>query len=82
MKKFEDDLLNLARNLQFKNTSSQFQNELKSDVTRIKNDSNVLVFADKTNNMYQFSKQDHEKLLNENITKAYKKASPKTGALD
>jgi len=27
--------------------------------------------------MYQFSKQEHEKLLNENITKTYKKAPPK-----
>ena len=77
LEKFEDDLLNLARNLQFKNTHSQFQNQLKSDVSRIKNDPNVLVFADKTNNMYQFSKSDHEKLLNENITKTYKKAPPK-----
>ena len=64
LEKFEDDLLNLAV-------------QLKSDVSRIKNDPNVLVFADKTNNMYQFSKSDHEKLLNENITKTYKKAPPK-----
>ena len=51
LENFEDDFLNLARNLQFKNTNSQFQNQLKSDVSRIKNDPNVLVFADKTNNI-------------------------------
>ena len=62
LEKFEDDLLNLARKLTVqKITNSQFQNQLKSDVSRIKNDPNVLVFADKTNNMYQFSKSDHEK---------------------
>ena len=77
LEKFEEDLLNLARNLQFKNTSNQFQKELKSDVVRIKNDQNVLVFADKTNNMYRLSKQEHEKLLKENISKTYKKAPPK-----
>ena len=77
LQKFEEDLFNLARNLQFKKTNSQFQNELKSDVSRIKSDPNVLVFADKTSNIYQFSKSDHNKLLKENVTKTYKKAPPK-----
>ena len=34
------------------------------------------VFGDKTNNIYKMTAQEHEKLLKENVTKAYKKAPP------
>ena len=38
---------------------------------------NVFVFADKTSNIYELPKDTYNKLLNENITKTYKKAPPK-----
>ena len=71
---FEEDLFNITKNLKFKQTNSDFQNKLNSDLSDIKNNPNVLVFADKTNNIYELSKEEHEKLLLENITKTYKKA--------
>lgn len=77
LEQFEDDLLNLTKNIKFKKTNSQFQNKLKSDVSRIKTNPNILVFADKTSNLYEVSKSEHEKLLKDNITKTYKKAPQK-----
>ena len=74
LERFEDDLFDIAKNIKLKKTNNEFQDQLKSDVSRIKNNPNILVFADKTNNVYELSKPDHEKLLKENITKTYKKA--------
>ena len=68
LEQFEHDLFMLAKNIKFKKTYDKFQNQLKSDVLNIKNNSNILVFADKTNNVYELSKPKHEKLLLENIT--------------
>ena len=37
----------------------------------------MFIFADKSNNIYEVKPQDHEKLIMENITKTYQKASDK-----
>ena len=37
----------------------------------------MLIFADKTNNIYEMKPQEHEKLIMENITKTYQKAPGK-----
>ena len=76
LEKFENDLFDIAKNISFKNINNEFQNKLKSDVSKIRNNPNVLVFADKTNNIYELTKKDHNKLLIDNITKTYK-AAPK-----
>ena len=36
----------------------------------------MLVFADKSTNIYKVSREHYEKLLQDNITQTYKKASP------
>ena len=77
LEKFENDLLNLTKNIKFKKTNNKFQNTLKKDVSEIKNNPNILVFADKTNNIYELPKPEHEKLLHDNITKTCKKAPRK-----
>ena len=77
LEEFKDDLFMLAKNTKFKKTYGKFQNQLKSDISNIKKNSNILVVADKTNNVYELTKPKHEKLLLENITKTYKKAPKK-----
>ena len=37
----------------------------------------MFIFAGKSNNIYEMKPQDHEKLIMENITKTYQKASDK-----
>ena len=48
---------------------------MKEDISKIKASPNVLVFADKTTNIYQMSPSKYNKLLNDNVTKTYKKST-------
>ena len=47
--------------------------ELKKNNSEMKQSKNVFVFADKTNNIYEVPASRYQKLLNDNITTAYKK---------
>ena len=51
-----------------------FQERLKQDIKKINASDKVLVFADKTRNINGLDKEQHKKLLRENISKSYKKS--------
>ena len=55
LKGFENDLISLTKNIEFKKTRSKFQNKPKSDVLKINASNEIIVAADKTNNMYKMS---------------------------
>ena len=44
-----------------------FKKKLKSDILDIKSSPNVLIFADKTSNIYKTAPQEYNKLLKDNI---------------
>ena len=73
MIRFEDDLYQMIKKVEFKRVNNEFLNTLKSDIQDIKKSQNLCVFADKTRNIYEMSKESYNKLLAENITKSYKK---------
>ena len=73
LKPFEDDVFKLVENLRFKKVINNFQDKLKRDVKKINLSDKVLVFADKSRNVYELDKTQYEKLLRENITKSYRK---------
>ena len=76
LKKFEDSMLNLIQNIQFKNTSrkmSKFQRKIKSDIKKVKTDEKMYVKADKSNNYYKMSKEDYKNFCSQNVQKDYKK---------
>ena len=52
---------------------SNFQSTLKEDFNKIKSSRNLLVFADKTRNLYEMPPDQYKKWLNNNISKAYHK---------
>ena len=56
---------------------NSFQKQLKNDLKEIKKSSDLLVFADKTSNIYKMCTGDYNKLLKDNTTKTYKHAPPK-----
>ena len=69
----------LVGNIEFGKAHNGFQDKLRKDINRIRSSSDaVFVKADKTRNLYQLPKTNYEKLLRENITKYYKKASGTT----
>ena len=50
---------------------------MKENLSKMKNDNpnNVIISADKSRNYYLCESEKYEKLLTENVTKVYKKAS-------
>ena len=78
LKPFEEDMFQLVENVTFKQVRNAFQDKLRRDVKSINSSKKVLVFADKTRNLYEMDKGQYEKMLRENITKTYRKADDKT----
>lgn len=72
---FENDMIKMVENLEFRMTQNDFQKKLSDDIKKIKRSGKVLVAADKTTNMYTMKKDDYNKLLDENISKDYKKSN-------
>ena len=75
---FEMAMYELIRNIKFRNHLNDFQKRLKKDVKDITSSTCVFVKADKTTNLYKVPKEHYNKLLTDNITATYKKASPDT----
>ena len=62
--------------IEFKTIRNEFLNKLQKDVENIRSSKNMLVFADKSTNHYEVSREHYEKPLQDNITQTYKRASP------
>ncbi len=52
---FENDVINFIENIKFRNAENQFQISLAIDLKKINFSPNILVFADKTRNIYETS---------------------------
>ena len=50
---------------------------IKVDTAKVKASSNVFIPAGKTTNMYELSPTSYKKSLKDNITRTYKKATPR-----
>ena len=75
MMAFENDLINVVRNVEFRmnRTNNTFQRKLSQDIRKIATSTKTLTAADKTSNMYRLTKEQHDKLLHNAITTTYKK---------
>ena len=78
LKEFEDDILKMIQSTKFKQANNPFLNKLKDDTECIKNETKLLIAADKTTNFYKLEPSTYNDLLEQNITKSYKKALPHT----
>ena len=75
LSQFENDLMYLVKNLEFRKINNEFQNKLNNDINEIKTRDKVFVAADKSRHIYKMEKDQYKKLLKENITKTYKKSN-------
>ena len=66
-----------TRSIKFRNINNKFQNLIKVDTAKVKASSNVFIPAGKTTNMYELSPTGYKKSLKDNITRTYKKATPR-----
>lgn len=77
MRTFEERMINIMKNIAYKDVRCQFQQDLKKDMSSIKNEERLFVKADKSANFYKLDAPEYNRLLNDNITKTYKKAEKK-----
>ena len=75
LKKFENDMADMIKNIEFKRYTNNFLETVKQDVHGIKHSGKVIVSADKSANMYTMEKDVYKKHLMNCITKDYKKAA-------
>ena len=75
--KFETDLLDMIKNIQFRKTHDEFQDQLNNDINRINHSTKAFIPADKTTNLYEVDKREHDKLLKSSTTATYKKTKQK-----
>ena len=68
---FEKDLWNLVNKLKFRKIKSNFQRQLNEDIRVIKRSIKVLVFADKTSNIYKLDTDEYRKLTTGAVTSTY-----------
>ena len=72
---FENDLVELIRNIKFRKIRNTFQEKLKEDIKLIKDSHKTMTFADKTSNMYRLTKEQYDQLIMNSITSTYRKAN-------
>ena len=65
----------LIRTIQFPTFKSQFQQQMKKDLTNLKTGNNVVVEAENTTNLHKVSVTKYRELLINNVTKDYKVAA-------
>jgi hypothetical protein len=53
MKAFEEDLINMTENIEFRKVTDTFLDSSEDDLKKIKSSPNAFVFADKTRNVYE-----------------------------
>ena len=61
----------MIKNLEFKTINNNFQSKMREDLRNVKTSGKLMVFADKTNNIYEILKDEYVKLVNDNVTKTY-----------
>ena len=70
---FQNDLLKLAQNVEFRTCRNNFMEELNRDLERVNETQKLIVNADKTSNKYLIGKDNYKKLLDKNVQDDYKK---------
>ena len=69
LENFENELMFMIKNIQFRKINNSFQSQLNEDIKQIKGDSQIFVLADKSHNISKIDREIYEKLLHEAITK-------------
>ena len=55
-----------------------FRKKLTEGINNIKSSENLLIFADKTTNLYEMTPEQYKTILTNNVTKTYRKAERST----
>ena len=72
LNQFESALYDMVQNIEFKKVKFNFPMQPSNDVKNIKKNPKILVPVDKSNNLYELTTEEYNKLQIENISKTYK----------
>ena len=72
---FTKGMLDLIQNVKFNKKSNAHLERLKADIAKISKEERVLMFADKTSNLYLVQPEKYRELLHKSVQKDYKKSS-------
>ena len=75
MNLFENRLLDIIQSVEFTKPPNAFQQKVKQDLNKLKQDNRLVIKADKTNNYYKLNKEEYQQLVNKNVQQEYKKSS-------
>ena len=75
---FEEALFRLIRSITFRKINNELQKQMKRDINTINNSKNIIVFADKTKNLYEMEPDEYKKCVLNSITKDYRRADEGT----
>ena len=53
LEQFKKDLYSIVTSIKYHNVKNNFQEKLKSNISKIRLSANMFIFAEKTNNMYE-----------------------------
>ena len=71
----ESDLQQMISSIEFRPISNKFLTKMNEDIKNINNTKELLIYAEKSSNIYIMIKEDYKKHLINNITKTYKKSN-------
>ena len=74
LKSFEEELLSLVSHVKYRPVSNDFQRQLKDDRDKILRSKEVIVLADKSQNIYKMPPEVYKKKMVECISTTYKKS--------
>ena len=74
LQNFEEGMTQIIQKVELRKINCQFQKDLRNDITSVKSNNRLFVKADKSTNFYKLDAAKYNQLLNDNITKAYKKS--------
>ena len=66
---FENDLMDMIKNLEFKRVNSEYQSNLRNDIRQIRRSNNLFILADKSRNICKVSNASYERMIHENVIK-------------
>ena len=72
---FENDMMEMIKNLEFKRVHNEFQSILNNDIREMHRSNSLFISADKSRNIYRMNKTCYEQLMHDNVTKTYKKCN-------
>ena len=78
LKNFENELIDLAQNVEFKHFDNELQRNLKRICDNIKQEPKLIIPADKTPNFYKVTLAEHDDLRQKDVQKNFKKEKKKT----